>query len=488
MAAPQVAGAIALIYESAKQPVSIQEIRSRLLQACRMPAANEKEKFRFGTGILDIEKLFSMNQTNHPRYLSEEYEYSWVNRANLSTMPMESLVETCERKIPELTNDNLEQLFESLPSKITRNDFNLKRGDIVVRRQYGHHDGAWYGIVEYVRDNEAYLMTKRGARKIKLGLGWELRKLRPDYDFVDREESVYGEDLDVSVQNFTALRKDAGKNQISVLYKKISAATCLKHPELPDNPLIGVTKEMLTAVYNAHPYHNAITTPDILMAIWKKEGSDFLDAVSNWGLRISASRPDHALTLFRSKVYFVSMGMDALVHYIAVPGQDNRAYFTDADASDHETAFAIKMAELIKSGFLKRNIGHNIDSGLKVREIQSGEFEVTPTLHFYVYSLLAMDALFRQHEDQLKQIPGYGGVADLGLIYMHWNMGHDKMVDFMKSANEHRKEKEYLVNGNPISVVDWAFNFCPKSNEWPKPRKNAIIFRYFTEVFKLVFV
>jgi hypothetical protein len=59
-----------------------------------------------------------------------------------------------------------------------------------------------------VGDNEAHVVTKNGPKKIKLSLSWELRKLRPHYDFIDNVESAFGQDPDASLKTFAELEKN----------------------------------------------------------------------------------------------------------------------------------------------------------------------------------------------------------------------------------------------------------------------------------------
>jgi len=68
MAAPYVAGAIALLYEAAGKPITILEAKNQLFNACAQPT-NTNEKNRFCGGILDIERLLVTiiidNQKSH---------------------------------------------------------------------------------------------------------------------------------------------------------------------------------------------------------------------------------------------------------------------------------------------------------------------------------------------------------------------------------------------------------------------------------------
>ncbi len=186
MAAPYIAGAVALLYESSFRPLSIQEVKDQLLNACIWPANFMKsEKHRFGKGILDVELLLS-NQKNQKSF-TQPFQKSNMKQdiEGLQIVPIESLLEVSHDQFPSLIDGDLVDFFESLPSvKIPLKEFDIRRGDILVRRQYGHHQRVWYGIVEYVFDNEAIIFFRNSRKKVSLyrnnsKLDWELKILRP---------------------------------------------------------------------------------------------------------------------------------------------------------------------------------------------------------------------------------------------------------------------------------------------------------------------
>jgi subtilisin family serine protease len=518
MAAPVVTGAIALLYEASEKLMSISEVKEKLFSACEQVDVNdENEKKRYGVGNLKIEKLFNNSFDFNAGLSSMDIKkQNIMQNLNFVNPPIESLFEISQNEFPDLNSDNLSEYFQSLPPlQDALNNSDIKRGDILIRRQYGHIVSAWYGVVDFVHENEIFLLTLNGKKKITTPIQkWEWKKLRPDYynerntqllfnDAVDKElsplyspiisennfdEDFYGEDADTSIANLSTFRKGAAKNQINTIYQRISSATCLKHPGLPNNPLIGVTDEMIKVCYNAFYMHGAISKPEVLMAFWKKEGSDKQASVKAFGTSgVNASSAENAIAIFRSNTYYLEMGMDVLIHFTAVTGSDNAANISDSNAKDHELAFKNKIDELVKTKYLSRNLVNDINSSLNVQVTGPGLYAVNPSSHFYIYSLLVMDALLRYHEDQLKKVIDYGGIADIGLIYMHWNMRESSFIAFIKSANKHRKESKYLVNGNPISLIDWAFNRCPIAGEFDQSRSNAIKVRYFVEIFKLVF-
>jgi hypothetical protein len=512
MAAPYITGLTALLYESATIPLAIGEVRNRVLNACSLPKMeNDLDKLRYGHGIVSIDALFVYKKKTGT--VSEFLNTNYMDQFRWQPTNTESLLENIQWSVSGVSDDQLCAYFESLPDKKAAwSDGPIERGDILIRRQYGHHQPVWYGIVECVHPDEVCVINQIGRKRIQIhrGSNREIKILKPDSfksnfprpDPYSKNEAgevsnfqwpgndtFFNEDLsDPSVVNLATLRKSAATNQISTIHKRISKNTCDKHPGLPDNPLIGVTDEMVRAVYNACNMHSAITLPHVLMAIWKKEGSDRLSEIQNIGMTgLFASSSPKAISLFRSQIYYVAMGMDELVHFTPVAGKDNEASFLDGDADDHDLAFNNKIKELVKSGHLKRNLANDINKNLSVTMLAAGKYKIVPNLHFYIYNLLVMDAMFRHHSDQLIKIPDYGGILDIGLIYMHWNAGHSNMIKIVKSANLHRYEQEYQVNGQPISLVDWAFERCPKEFEWRQGRRNAVRMRYFSEVFQLVF-
>jgi subtilisin family serine protease len=505
MAAPYVAGAIALLYEASKGPLSIADVKKKLFSACEpVDLIDESEKERYGVGHLNIEKLFIDRLNDNPRKLSMDSKKPiYMESVDSVNVPIESLLEIAHEQFPGLNDEDLSEYFESLPVlDDVSNCGTITRGDVLIRRQYGDTNRAWYGIVDFAYENDIFLLTPMGKKKITTGIDkWEWKRLRPNYrNDVDEEpdqeileedyfdEDFFGEDADTSIANLSSLRKGASKNQINTIYKRISSATCLKHPGLPNNPLIGVTDEMIKACYNAYYMHSAISTPAVLMAFWKKEGSDKQASIRSLGSSgISASSPENAIAIFRASTYYIEMGMDVLIHFTAAAGADNAAVINDTTAKDHDSAFKTKIAELVKGKYLGRDLVKDINASLKVQKIDKDLYTVTPSTHYYIYNLLVMDALLRYHEVELKKVPDYGGIADIGLVYMHWNMRQSSFLQFIKSANKHRKESKYLVAGKPISLIEWAFNQCPIAGEFDQSRSNAIKVKYFVEVFQTVF-
>ena len=300
-----------------------------------------------------------------------------------------------------------------------------------------------------------------------------------------------GEAVNDAISNAKTLSANAAGNQISTLYTKVSRQIGLTHPKLPNNPLVGVSDQMVTSAYNAHYFHGAKITPEILLAIWVKEGGSKnnrrIQQIGKNGF--SAATEANARTIFRSLVYYNEMGIDEFIAYYRVGNSgDNKSYpLDDSHASKHETRFTDQVKRLQKAGYLSSDISKDINNALKVKTLDKGIYAVEPTTHFYIYSLLLTDALFREFENEAKRILKLRAKPDVGLTYACWNLGGPKFTRFIKSANKHRKEPAYEVNGKAPTLVEWAFERIPKSKEWPAPRLNAARLRYIVDVFKLVY-
>lgn len=184
MAAPYVAGICALLYEAFGTSMTGQEMKRKVLQACRLPEhVDEQERQRYGNGILDMEQLF-------PGYLVKQEPKQIAKKNNMNGSDsnqrhtsIESLLEACRQRFPELNEGNLKGFFESLsPASVPANGIDLQRGDVLIRRQFGHHEAGWYGLVESVQGNEVQVFSPgKGRGRIRLSRhnAWELRSVRP---------------------------------------------------------------------------------------------------------------------------------------------------------------------------------------------------------------------------------------------------------------------------------------------------------------------
>lgn len=205
MAAPFVTGAIALLYEASGKPLSIQEVRKRLFEACVEPVTDDpQEKERHGFGALSLEKLFPRPQ-EEPVFKPIQRKKNMEKRNfDPQHLPIEALMEIYAEEFPQLAGGNLSEFFESLPrEKNCSNCGEVRRGDVLVRRQYGYHIPAWYGVVEAVEGNEARLRSKGGLRRIRLSGGkirdWEWRRIRPKYEPKSpSQDGELGEDIEIN--------------------------------------------------------------------------------------------------------------------------------------------------------------------------------------------------------------------------------------------------------------------------------------------------
>lgn len=184
MAAPYVAGAIALIYEEFDSPLSIHEVKRRLLKGCETPIMRSQSEIqRSGNGVLNIELLFPGVKKKQKMPYNMEHKTLYPQN-----MPAEVLLDYYQEAIPELNTGNLVDFYESLPNARTLlEELNLQKGDILIRRQYAHSEPAWLGVVDVIEnENEVHVITNRGRKKISLSkdgqrLDWELKKVPSAY-------------------------------------------------------------------------------------------------------------------------------------------------------------------------------------------------------------------------------------------------------------------------------------------------------------------
>jgi hypothetical protein len=274
------------------------------------------------------------------------------------------------------------------------------------------------------------------------------------------------------------LYKSAGSNPILSIRQPIERSTKV---DLEDNPLISVTQENVEQAYRAWA-EGASVEPWVLLALWKKEGigETVLDT-------IAATTGDRAKALYRSRIYYDRMGLDHFISYTSASG-DNRASFTDSDAPLHDTAFRNAITAQVAAGRLPRDISGEINAELSATSSGPGHFQVTPTDRFFTLSLLLAGAYYRENVVALESDPRIGSNPDPGLVYMRWNMGATRFAPFIPSAESHRMESQYtMAGGMQPSITQWAFEREPRTAEWGQPRANAIRYRYFIEVFRLIY-
>ncbi len=230
MAAPYVTGAIALLYEASEIPLSIEEVRAKLANACIDPATDDlREKSRYGLGTLDIQQLLKPYIIVPVTKIQTENKFVMALDAFVpSFTSIESLMESYEEEFPELQSGNLADFFESLPFE---RDLDIQVGDCVLRRQYGSEEAAWSGVVESFINGEALIRTKKGTRKlIPAKVGWELKRIKPKGQKQKQEEPQVNEeplnsdepDNEVDNSGFT---EDLDENEKVIIVKKINAFT-----------------------------------------------------------------------------------------------------------------------------------------------------------------------------------------------------------------------------------------------------------------------
>ena len=278
--------------------------------------------------------------------------------------------------------------------------------------------------------------------------------------------------------NARTLFRTAGADPILGIRRRIETTT---GTDLEDNPLIGVTQENVEQAYRAWA-EGAGVDPWIMLAVWKKEGIG--ETVSD---TVTATTADRAKSIYRSIVYYRRMGADHFIHYTASSG-DNLASFRDADAANHDTAFRTGIAAQVTAGRLPRDISAEINSELSATPAGPGQFKVVPTSRFFTLSLMLVAAFYRENEAAVAADPRIGANPDPGLVYMHWNLGRSRFAPFVPSAEGHRNEPGHRrPDGGAPSISQWAFETRVVPGEYDVPRKNAIRYRYFVEVFKLIY-
>lgn len=200
MAAPYVAGICALLYEASGTPISGEDMKRKVLLACRLPEhVDGQERQRYGNGVLDMELLF-------PEYLKKKSSNPTTQKNNMNHddsnqhLPsLESLFEACEQQFPELKDGNLSAFFESLPSERTlANRFSFQQGDIIVRRQYGHHEEGWYGVVEGIEDKNVWVVSPKGRKQLNLQGSlpfFEVKKIFKKDIIPDSNDGLYEENF-----------------------------------------------------------------------------------------------------------------------------------------------------------------------------------------------------------------------------------------------------------------------------------------------------
>ncbi|WP_394826324.1 D-alanyl-D-alanine carboxypeptidase family protein [Pendulispora albinea] len=246
------------------------------------------------------------------------------------------------------------------------------------------------------------------------------------------------------------------------------------------NPYHGITRDKLEAVIRAAFHARAM--PEVLLAKWAKEGSTRMTTGAQ--AVTQASTAANARTLLRSSIYYRQLGVDWLtVTRRPDPHGDNVLDETDSGAAAQETHFAARVAELVRGGVLAEDIAARVNAELTVTS-SGGTYAVQPSVRFYALSLLLVDAVFARFlRMTFPELPTVG--EELG--YMLWNMGEASFRTFLRSADGHRREPAFLVNGQPISIEQWALHTHPRANEYAQARTNAIRFAHYIRAYRPIF-
>src|SRR5690242_3614517 len=115
-------------------------------------------------------------------------------------IPVREFLDGFRQQHPELQPAAVCRYFETLSRKRAHRRLSeLRAGDVLIRRLYGHHQRAWIGIVEKVEGDEATLLTDRGRKTVRLCgdgpiLHWEWRRLLARVEEDHFSESAYAED------------------------------------------------------------------------------------------------------------------------------------------------------------------------------------------------------------------------------------------------------------------------------------------------------
>jgi N-acetylmuramoyl-L-alanine amidase len=246
------------------------------------------------------------------------------------------------------------------------------------------------------------------------------------------------------------------------------------------NPYYGIGQNEIDAVVRA--CFNARAMPEVLLALWAKEGST--RSITTPVVIAQASSDANARAIFRSKVYYEDLGADHfLVTTRAGSGSDNVFDDSDTAAGRHETHFAQKVAELVTGRFLSENVAGAINGELTVSRV-NGRRAVLPSMRFYALSLLLVDALWARFQAATR--PLLPSISD-PMNYLQWNMGTASFDAFLRSAEAHRREPRHRANGEPIAIDRWALHTSPAANEYRQPRLNAIKFMHYIESYRPIF-
>lgn len=305
----------------------------------------------------------------------------------------------------------------------------------------------------------------------------DLRRAWPALNAAERQRALVPA-INSARARASLLYQTAGSDPILSVRRRIEGGVSV---DVEDNPMIGVTQDSVEQAYRAWAESGGVE-PWIMLALWKKEGIG-----QNVPGTIAAGTADNAKSLYRSRVYFTQMGLDHFMHTTAAAG-DNQTNFADSTAPLHEADFHTAVAAQVSARRLPRDISGEINAELTATPAGAGRFTVTASSRFYTLSLMLADAYYRENAAAVAADPRIGANPDPGLVYVRWNMGGTRFNSFVGSAEGHRMEPQYnMPGGRHPSIAQWAFERAPRTDEYGQARSNAIRFRYFAEVFRLIY-
>jgi N-acetylmuramoyl-L-alanine amidase len=244
------------------------------------------------------------------------------------------------------------------------------------------------------------------------------------------------------------------------------------------NPYFGITQMEIDAVVRAA--FETYSMPELLLALWAKEGST--QTVTSPMNIPQATSDANARAIFRSHVFYEHLGLD---HFVATrydPAlHDNVWDNNDSAASSQEALFTQQVRDLVNSHHLHQDIAGDINSELSVAR-SGGVRTVLPTRRFYSLALMLADAFWAKLLS--NTFPQLASITD-GLNYIQWNIRN--FGTFLTSADGHRQEPRHRVQGQPISIDQWALHTTPAPSEYAQPRINAIKFLHYLESYRPIF-
>jgi hypothetical protein len=317
----------------------------------------------------------------------------------------------------------------------------------------------------------------------------EVQRLWPTLTSQADKDALLARAIPGAKSRASQLFNSSNSDPVRGIRQRIATATGMTtDTELEPNPLLGVSQENVEQAYRAWA-EGAGKEPWILLAIWKKEGLGnprVEGPLARARADTQAISPDDAKAIYRSRSYYQQFGSDYYMQHVRQAGEDNAASFAPGTGAGHEAAFRAAIANQVRAGRLPRDLSNEINAEITATQTSPGHYSVSTTSRFNILSLMLAGAFFREGEAAIAADPRVGANPDPGLAYMRWNMG--SIGGFLESAERHRMESRYRTDaGPPPTIAQWAFEHRPLENEYGQARRNAIRFRYFAEVFRLIY-